>query len=168
MSRRVVACAAVIALGLGIAAGPVRAMMPDSSDTDASSDAGALMKKATMQVDMKQYRDAVKTLQAILKDEPKNADALDLLGYSQRRLGDPTLAVETYNKALAVDPDHKQVNEYLGEAYLELGKLPLAEARLAHLQALCGTDCKEYQALARAVATYKAGRHQPPSSSRAW
>ncbi len=141
-------------------------MMP--SDSDAADGSSALMKKAAMQVDMKRFRDAVTTLEAVLKDNPKNADALDLLGYSQRHLGDPTLAVQTYNKALAIDPDHKGVNEYLGEAYLELGKLPLAEARLAHLGALCGTDCKEYEALARAIATYKAGHHAPPSSSRAW
>ncbi len=165
MSRLAIACAAA-ALALGIAAGPVAAMMPNASDADAP-DNSAMLKKATMQVDMKQFREAEATLQAILKDDPKNADALDLLGYSQRRLGDPALAVETYNKALAVDPDHKGANEYLGEAYLELNKLPLAETRLAHLSELCGTDCKEYKALAQAIATYKSGS-RPPQSSRAW
>jgi tetratricopeptide (TPR) repeat protein len=167
MSRFAVACAVVaLAVWLG-ATDPTRAMMPNADGAD-GSEAGALMKKATMQVDMKQYRDAVATLQMILKNDPKSADALNLLGYSQRRLGDPTLAVETYNKALALDPDHKGANEYLGEAYLELNKLPLAEARLEHLNSLCGTGCKEYKALAQAIATYKAGRHPPPSSSRAW
>ena len=167
MSRFAVACAVLaLAAGLGTA-GPTRAMMPNNNDA-ASSGSSELMKKATMQVDMKQYRDAVATLKMILDKDPKSADALNLLGYSQRRLGDPTLAVETYNKALAVDPDHKGANEYLGEAYLELNKLPLAEARLAHLNKVCGTSCKEYMALAQSIATYKAGHHPPPSSSRAW
>lgn len=168
MSRFVIACAAA-ALAVALATtGPARAMMPSADESTDSSGTDALMKKATTQVDMKQYRDAVATLQTILKTDSKNADALDLLGYSQRRLGNPALAIKTYNEALAIDPDHKGANEYLGEAYLELNKLPLAEARLDHLRSLCGTDCKEYKALAKAIAAYKAGRQPPQSSSRAW
>jgi hypothetical protein len=71
-------------------------------------------------------------------------------------------------KALDADPMHRGANEYLGEAYLELNRLPEAEARLARLNEICGTNCKEYKALAASVEQYKAGKRPPQSSRASW
>jgi hypothetical protein len=69
-------------------------------------------------------------------------------------------------QALAVNPDHRGANEYLGEAYLEINDLPKAEERLAHLINVCGQSCKETQELSKAVAAYKSGK--PNQSSSRW
>jgi tetratricopeptide (TPR) repeat protein len=155
---------AALAFGLIAACGPARAMTDSLSS---EPDPKELYKKAVEAVDMKRYKEAIGHLEAVLKDDPKNADALNVMGFSHRKLGEYDLAVRYYTKALDAKPDHRGANEYLGEAYLEINKLPEAEARLAKLNQICGAECKETKALAEAVASYKAGK-RPPQSSRAW
>ena len=155
------------ALVLALAAGSSNAMDSGGSAFGGPS-ASDLYKKAQKSIDMQRYREAIADLEKVIKDKPKDADALNLLGFSHRKLHEFDLSVSYYMKALASDPNHRGANEYLGEAYLELGKLPEAEARLASLNQICGTDCKEYKALAEAVAQYKAGKRPPQSSRASW
>jgi len=154
------------ALVLALLAGAAQAM--DTSTTDLGPSTDELYKRAQKSVDMQRYREAIEDLQKVIKDKPKNPDAYNLLGYSNRKLGQYDLAVRYYTKALDLDAKHRGANEYLGEAYLELNKLPEAEARLAKLNEVCGTDCKEYKALAEAVEQYKAGKRPPQSSRASW
>jgi tetratricopeptide (TPR) repeat protein len=114
------------------------------------------------------YRDAIGYLNTVLADDPKNADALNYMGYSHRKLGDFTKAITYYTQALTVDPDHRGANEYLGEAYLEINDLANAELRLERLRAICGTGCEEYHELKSSVANYKANRKPNQSSRRRW
>jgi Flp pilus assembly protein TadD len=96
---------------------------------------------------------AVKLLRKIVVQQPKNADALNLLGYSLRREGDMKEAEAFYLKALKLDPNHLGANEYLGELYVMTGQTAKAQARLAVLAKACGnTTCEEYQDLAQAIA----------------
>jgi Flp pilus assembly protein TadD len=96
---------------------------------------------------------AIKMLRVIVKQQPKNADALNLLGYSLRQSGDMKEAEAWYLKALRLKPNHLGANEYLGELYVMTGQMAKAKARLAALQKICGnTSCEEYQDLARAIA----------------
>jgi Tfp pilus assembly protein PilF len=97
---------------------------------------------AVRAVKNERYRDAIRYLANVLADDPKNADALNYLGYSHRKLGDFTNAITYYTRALRIDPDHRGANEYLGEAYLEINDLPNAELRLERLYAICGWGCE--------------------------
>jgi Flp pilus assembly protein TadD len=68
------------------------------------------------------------------KLDPTNADAWNMLGFSRRKTGDRQGAFDAYWKCLALKPDHIGAHEYMGEAYLEEGKLKEAQAELAWLK----------------------------------
>ena len=96
---------------------------------------------------------AIKLLRVIVVQQPKNADALNLLGYSLRQKGNMKEAEAWYLKALKLQPTHKGANEYLGELYVMTGEKAKAQARLDALAKICGnTTCEEYQDLAKVIA----------------
>ena len=96
---------------------------------------------------------AIKMLRIIVRQQPKNADALNPLGYSLRQSGDMKEAEAWYLKALKLKPNHLGANEYLGELYAMTGQTAKARARLATIGKICGnTSCEEYRDLARAIA----------------
>jgi len=64
-------------------------------------------------------------------------------GYTQRKLGNYDVAKSYYALALAVDPNHKGANEYLGELYVETGEMDKAKAQLAKLEKICSFGCIE-------------------------
>jgi Flp pilus assembly protein TadD len=107
----------------------------------------------------KDWQGALRELNTAARDEPRNADVQNLLGYTHRKKATPDLAkaFEHYRNALALDPKHKGAHEYIGEAYLMDKKPAEAEKHLAQLEQICGNKtCEEYQDLAKAVAEYKA------------
>lgn len=120
---------------------------------DASANAEyALAQTAITQRD---YQGAVGHLHNVLASQPNNADVLNLIGFSKRKMGDMTGAMEYYDQALSLQPNHIGANEYLGELYLEM-KLPAkAEERLSVLQQVCG-NCEEYGELKEKIDQYKA------------
>ena len=157
--------AIAILTGAAVLTDPAHAVQSEDEQTTASNpdydNAVRAVKKA-------RYRDAIGYLSGVLADDPKNADALNYMGYSHRKIGDLTKAITYYTRALRFDPDHRGANEYLGEAYLEINDLPNAELRLERLRAICGTSCEEYHELKSSVADYKANRKRNQSSRRRW
>jgi len=111
--------------------------------------------QAVEKVKARDFPAAIRLLLDVVSKEPGNADALSYLGYSYRETGDVKSAMSYYQRALAVDPNHKGANEYLGELYVRLGDLPKAEAQLAKLDRLCRFGCPEYEELKRKVAALK-------------
>ena len=107
-------------------------------------------KQAKELIDDEEYAKAIPILQKLVKDKGAYADALNLLGYSYRKSGDATTALDYYNQALAMEPEHLGANEYLGELYLEMKQPEKAKERLAVLKAACG-DCEEYEELEEAI-----------------
>ena len=96
---------------------------------------------------------AIKLLRQIVVQQPRNADALNLLGYSLRQAGQMAEAESWYLKALKLKPNHLGANEYLGELYAMTGQMPKAEARLKAIARICGnTSCEEYKDLAKVIA----------------
>jgi tetratricopeptide (TPR) repeat protein len=77
---------------------------------------------------------------------------LTMIGYSERKSGNYDVGVDYYYKALAIDPENVNTREYLGEAYVEKGKINRARAELAKIEAVCGTTCEQYEDLAKAIA----------------
>ena len=66
------------------------------------------------------YRAAIVYLKKSIENNPESADSYNLLGYSNRKLGNNDEAFTYYNKALEIDPRHKGTHEYLGKLYLNL------------------------------------------------
>jgi Tfp pilus assembly protein PilF len=117
------------------------------------------MASARSAIQAKDWQKAIAQLSVLVKAEPKNADAHNLLAYSYRKLAQPNLpkAFEHYKIALQLDPKHKGAHEYIGEAYLMDKKPEEAEKHLATLEKLCGnTSCEEYADLAKSLASYRA------------
>ncbi len=110
---------------------------------------------AVKQVDKKNYAEAVPLLQKVLETDPKNADALNYLGFTHRQMGKFDAAVGYYQQALALDPDHLGANEYLGELWLQVGDLPKAEKRLEVLDDACFFGCDQYYKLRDAIRAHK-------------
>lgn len=106
------------------------------------------------------YQQAITELDEALLDDPENADLLNLKAYSHRKLKQFDAALENYQKALQIEPEHRGANEYLGELYLQTGQLDKAEERLEVLDDACFFGCEEYDELKEAIADY---RKQNPS-----
>ncbi len=120
-----------------------------------NSDATAEAEYAQAQAAITQqdFQGAVSHLNNVLVSQPNNPDVLNLMGFSKRKLGDQTGAMEYYDKALSLQPNHIGANEYLGELYLEM-KLPAkAQERLDVLQQACG-NCEEYGELKEKIEKY--------------
>ena len=129
-----------------------------SSSSSSSSSVPTMYKQASAKVDAKDYRGAMPILDKIIAKDPRNPDALNLMGFCERKLGNTDEALEYYEKALAIKPSHVGANEYLGELYLELKNLPKAEERLKVLAKACN-GCEEQQELAEKVESYKAANN---------
>ena len=126
-----------------------------TTTTTTATSVSAMYTQASAKVDATDYRGAMTILDKIIAKDPHNPDALNLMGFCDRKLGDTDEALEYYNKALAIRPNHVGANEYLGELHLELKNLPKAEERL---KVLAGT-CEEQQELKEKIEKYKAANN---------
>ncbi len=148
----------VLALTLGV---PANAPRPAGGGDDvpfSQTREGRTAKrlaKARKEIKKADYKDAVKLLTRVVRDQPDNADAYNLLGYSTRKLDDLNVAKANSHRALEINPNHKGALEYLGELYLQTGDLKGAEALLARLAAACPGGCEERQDLTQKIAAFK-------------
>ena len=79
--------------------------------------------------------------------DPKYHEAWNLVGYTSRMLGKFDASVDAYLKSIALKPDYAAAREYLGESYVELGKLAEAKEQLAWLDKLnAAEDAKTLRA----------------------
>lgn len=132
---------------------PQQALAAGSDDNDSASNSEySLAKQAIADGD---YDVAINKLARLHEQDPNDADTLNLLGYSYRKMGNFDQSRGYYLQALAVDPNHRGANEYLGELYLETGQLGKAEARLAVLDKDCWLGCDEYTELKESIEQYK-------------
>ena len=90
------------------------------------------------------YLKALDKLEKAYDKDKKNADILNYLGFALRKTGDFEKAEVYYLKGLELDAEHLGINEYLGELYVETGRIELAKERL---QVLVGCNCEEYDEL---------------------
>ena len=121
-------------------------------NNDAAADAEYA--QAQTAINQQDFQGAVSHLNNVLATQPNNPDVLNLMGFSKRKMGDQTGAMEYYDKALSLQPNHIGANEYLGELYLELKQLAKAQERLDVLQQVCG-NCEEYGELKEKIEQYK-------------
>ena len=87
---------------------------------------------------------ALKILLKLDKEKPLQADTLNYLGFTTRKLGDFEAGEKYYLLGLQVDPMHVGINDYLGELYVVTDRIDLAKERL---EVLKSCNCEEYQEL---------------------
>ena len=92
----------------------------------------------------KQYEKAQKLLIKSNENEPNNADTLNYLGFTTRKLGNFNLGEKYYLQGLAIEPKHNGINEYLGELYVVTNRMDLAKERLEILK---NCNCEEFDEL---------------------
>jgi Flp pilus assembly protein TadD len=120
-------------------------------DTPTSTSAPDLA-QVRASIKAKDFKAALAELNRMIDNGVQHADVYNLLGFSLRKTGDHANALTYYKKALDFDADHKGAHEYLGELYVETGKMPLAQEQLAILVRLCPQGCEEREDLAQAIA----------------
>ena len=106
-------------------------------------------KKGKTEKAIKRYKKAQKLLMVSNKKKPLQADTLNYLGFTTRKLGDFENGEKYYRQGLAIDPNHKGINEYLGELYVVTKRHNLAIERL---EVLKGCNCEEYEQLKAVIA----------------
>ncbi|MBI3992007.1 MAG: tetratricopeptide repeat protein, partial [Candidatus Lambdaproteobacteria bacterium] len=80
------------------------------------------MAKAMMLIETGRFAEALPVLEGVIAKNARNADAFNLLGFSKRKLGRYEEALRDYDAALRINPKHRGAHEYIGEAYLALGR----------------------------------------------
>ena len=103
-----------------------------------------LEKKNKVEKAKKLYLKAYDKFEKAYAKDKKNADILNYLGYTLRKTGNFEKAEIYYLKGLELDSGHLGINEYLGELYVQTGRIELAKERL---QVLVGCKCEEYEEL---------------------
>ena len=78
----------------------------------------------------KRYEKAQKLLLKSNDEKPLQADTLNYLGFTTRKLGDYEKGENFYLQGLKIKPDHKGINEYLGELYVVTNRMDKAKERL--------------------------------------
>ena len=144
-----------LAVALGAFGVPAAVPAAGSDDTGGTGETGSAYERAVKLVEAADYGDALEVLEKLNREEPGNADVLNMLGFANRKLGRIGTAFDYYHKALAIEPRHLGANEYLGELYLETGKLEKAQERLGELATACPSGCEERDELAEAIAAHR-------------
>ena len=101
-------------------------------------------KKGKIEKAKKRYQKAQKLLLKSNKKKPLQADTLNYLGFTTRKLGDYKTGEKYYLLGLEIEPNHKGINEYLGELYVATNRINLAKERLKVLETC---NCEEYNEL---------------------
>ena len=102
-------------------------------------------------INSERFEQAIEELRKLTTAIGPHPDVLNYLGYAHRRLRQFERAQFYYEQALTLDPLHRGANEYLGEMWVELGRVEEARARLAVLDEACPFGCAEYEDLKRLI-----------------
>ena len=113
-------------------------------------------KKGKLEKAKKRYEKAQKLLIKSNNKKPLQADTLNYLGFTTRKLGDYENGEKYYLLGLEIDPNHKGINEYLGELYVATNRIDLAKERLKVLESC---NCEEYNELKEIIAGTKQSKY---------
>jgi tetratricopeptide (TPR) repeat protein len=113
-------------------------------------------KKGKIEKAQKRYAKAQKLLLKSNKIKPLQADTLNYLGFTTRKLGDYEKGEEFYLQGLQIEPNHNGINEYLGELYIVTNRMDMAKERLNVLKSC---NCKEYNQLKEIIEGTKKSKY---------
>lgn len=100
---------------LDVSAAPVYSSKPAKTESQTAD----LHAKGTAAVNAGNFAEAERCFAEAHQLDPKDADALNMLAYSQRKQGKLTEAFHNYDKALKLRPKFPEAREYLGEAHIQ-------------------------------------------------
>ena len=112
--------------------------------------------KGKLEKAKKRYAKAQKLLLKSNLKKPNQADTLNYLGFTTRKLGDYENGEKYYLQGLEIEPNHVGINEYLGELYVATNRLNLAKERLKILE---NCNCKEYTQLKEVIEGTKKSKY---------
>ena len=113
-------------------------------------------KKGKTEKANKKYEKALNLLIKSNNKKPNQADTLNYLGFTTRKLGDYAGGEKYYLQGLAIEPEHNGINEYLGELYVATNRINLAKKRLKVLESC---NCEEYNELKEIIAGTKKSKY---------
>ena len=113
-------------------------------------------KKGKTEKANKRYEKAKALLVKSNKKKPNQADTLNYLGFTTRKLGDFENGEKYYLLGLEIEPNHVGINEYLGELYVVTNRLDLAKERLKVLESC---NCEEYNELKEIIEGTKKSKY---------
>ena len=113
-------------------------------------------KKGKTEKAIKRYEKAQKLLIKSNEKKPLQADTLNYLGFTTRKLGDYENGEKYYLLGLEINPNHVGINEYLGELYVVTNRIDLAKERLKLLE---NCNCEEYNELKEIIAGTKKSKY---------
>jgi tetratricopeptide (TPR) repeat protein len=113
-------------------------------------------KKNKIKKAKKRYEKAQALLIKSNKKKPLQADTLNYLGFTTRKLGDYENGEKYYLLGLKIEPNHVGINEYLGELYVATNRIDLAKERLKILESC---NCEEYTELKEIIAGTKKSKY---------
>ena len=113
-------------------------------------------KKGKVEKANKRYEKAQKLLIKSNNKKPLQADTLNYLGFTTRKLGDYEKGEKYYLMGLEIEPNHNGINEYLGELYIVTNRIDLAKERLKVLESC---NCEEYNELKEIIAGTKKSKY---------
>ena len=112
--------------------------------------AGKLERKDKLDKAKKLYSQAFSKLEKAHKENKKDPDILNYMGFTSRKVGNFEVAEKFYLQGLSIKPNHNGINEYLGELYVQTNRIDKANERL---EVLKGCNCEEYGELELIIKT---------------
>jgi tetratricopeptide (TPR) repeat protein len=103
-----------------------------------------------------EYKKAKKNLLVIIKKDEGDAEAYNLLGYTERQLQNYISAIKFYKKALTINNDFIGAHHYIAMAYLELDDIEKAKYHLNQLDLICLFGCDDYFEVKNKIEFYEA------------
>jgi tetratricopeptide (TPR) repeat protein len=113
-------------------------------------------KKGKIEKAQKRYAKAQKLLLKSNDKKPLQADTLNYLGFTTRKLGNYEEGEKFYLLGLQIEPNHNGINEYLGELYVATNRMDMAKERL---EVLNTCNCKEYKQLKEIIEGTKKSKY---------
>ena len=113
-------------------------------------------KKGKTEKAQKRYAKAQKLLLKSNDEKPLQADTLNYLGFTTRKLGDYEGGEKFYLQGLQIEPNHNGINEYLGELYVATNRMDMAKERLEVLKTC---NCEEYDELKEIIEGTKKSKY---------
>ena len=113
-------------------------------------------KKGKTEKAQKRYTKAQKLLLKSNDEKPLQADTLNYLGFTTRKLGDYEGGEKFYLQGLQIEPNHSGINEYLGELYVATNRMDMAKERLDVLKTC---NCEEYGELKEIIEGTKKSKY---------
>jgi len=113
-------------------------------------------KKGKTEKAQKRYAKAQKLLLKSNEQKPLQADTLNYLGFTTRKLGDFEGGEKFYLLGLQIEPNHNGINEYLGELYVATNRMDMANERL---EVLKNCNCEEFDELKEIIEGTKKSKY---------